>query len=184
MRAFGSCGSAVVGVSGLKRTAGAFGGKGLRGTDIARICRGDGQTRRALPAFVSRALAGAVVVLARILIVEDNLDLLHTMSELLSAEHEVMATDHGERALEMATRDRPDLVMLDIQLPGIDGLETGRLIKSAIGPIPVLVLSARAQNGDARIQDTECCDAFLAKPAPLARIRAKVDELLGQPPHA
>lgn len=118
--------------------------------------------------------------MARILIVEDNLDLLYTMSELLSEEHEVMTTDLGETALEMVIRDRPDLVMLDIQLPGIDGLETGRRIKGSIGPVPILVLSALAQNEDTRhILESGCCDAYLAKPAPLAKIRAKVEELLG-----
>ena len=123
--------------------------------------------------------------MARILIVEDNLDLLRTMSELLSEEHEVMMTDLGETALEMAERDRPDLVMLDIQLPGIDGLETGRRLKGTLGPIPILVLSALAQNEDTRqILESGCCDAYLAKPAPLAKIRAKVEELLGNHRHA
>ena len=118
--------------------------------------------------------------MARILIVEDNLDLLYTMSELLSEEHEVMTTDLGETALEMVMKDRPDLVMLDIQLPGIDGLETGRRIKGSIGPVPILVLSALAQNEDTRhILESGCCDAYLSKPAPLAKIRAKVEELLG-----
>lgn len=123
--------------------------------------------------------------MARILIVEDNLDLLHTMSELLSDEHEVMMTDLGETALEMARESRPDLVMLDIQLPGIDGLETGRRLKDSIGQVPILVLSALAQSDDARhIIESGCCDAYLAKPAPLSKIRAKVEELLGEPRHA
>lgn len=118
--------------------------------------------------------------MARILIVEDNLDLLHTMSELLSDEHEVMTTDLGETALELAERNRPDLVMLDIQLPGIDGLETGRRLRDSIGHVPILVLSALAQNDDTQhILESGCCDAYLAKPAPLSKIRAKVDELLG-----
>ena len=122
--------------------------------------------------------------MARILIVEDNLDLLHTMSELLSDEHEVLMTDLGETALEIAARDRPDLVMLDIQLPGIDGLETGRRLKGALGPVPILVLSALAQNEDTRhILESGCCDAYLSKPAPLSRIRAKVDELLADARH-
>lgn len=118
--------------------------------------------------------------MARILIVEDNLDLLQTMSELLSEEHEVMMTDLGETALEMAEQDPPDLVMLDIQLPGMDGLETGRRLKG-LGPIPILVLSALAQSEDTRhIMESGCCDAYLSKPAPLAKIRAKVEELLGE----
>ena len=122
---------------------------------------------------------------ARILIVEDNLDLLHTMSELLSDEHEVLMTDLGETALEIAERDRPDLVMLDIQLPGIDGLETGRRLKGTLGPVPILVLSALAQNEDTRhILESGCCDAYLSKPAPLSKIRAKVDELLADARHA
>lgn len=123
--------------------------------------------------------------MARILIVEDNLDLLQTMSELLSDEHEVMMTDLGETALEMAEQDPPDLVMLDIQLPGMDGLETGRRLKGSLGPIPILVLSALAQSEDTRhILESGCCDAYLSKPAPLAKIRAKVEELLGETRHA
>ena len=122
--------------------------------------------------------------MARILIVEDNLDLLHTMSELLSDEHEVMMTDLGETALEMAQSQRPDLVMLDIQLPGIDGLETGRRLKGSLGAVPILVLSALAQNEDTReILESGCCDAYLSKPASLSKIRAKVDQLLADARH-
>ena len=75
--------------------------------------------------------------------------------------------------------------MLDIQLPGIDGLETGRRLKGSLGPIPILVLSGLSQNDDKRrILESGCCDAYLAKPAPLSKIRAKVEELLGKTRHA
>ena len=132
-------------------------------------------------ARVYRSSRGRV---ARILIVEDNLDLLHTMSELLSDEHEVLMTDLGETALEIAAQNRPDLVMLDIQRPGIDGLETGRRLKDTIGQVPILVLSALAQNEDTRhILESGCCDAYLSKPAPLSKIRAKVAELLADARH-
>ena len=74
--------------------------------------------------------------------------------------------------------------MLVIQLPGIDGLETGRRLKDSIGQVPILVLSALAQSEDTRqILESGCCDAYLAKPAPLAKIRAKVEELLGDSRH-
>jgi two-component system alkaline phosphatase synthesis response regulator PhoP len=118
---------------------------------------------------------------ARILIVEDNIDLLTILEEVLSADFEVRTAQNGEDAIEIARAFEPDLVLLDLQLPGIDGIETGRIIKSEAAPrfVPILVLTALADVAEhAAIAETGCCDAWMAKPAPLLTIRAKVNELL------
>jgi DNA-binding response OmpR family regulator len=117
----------------------------------------------------------------RILIVEDNLDLQTLLNELLSSDFDVASAGSGEDAVALAQTFQPDLVLLDYQLPGIDGLEAGRRIKEEAAPrfVPVLVLSALADKvaADGALESGGC-DALMAKPAPLAIIRAKVDELL------
>jgi DNA-binding response OmpR family regulator len=118
---------------------------------------------------------------ARILIVEDNRDLLTILEEVLSTDFEVRTAQNGEDAIEIARAFEPDLVLLDLQLPGIDGIETGRIIKrdAAQRFVPILVLTALADVAEqAAIVETGCCDAWMAKPAPLLTIRAKVNELL------
>jgi DNA-binding response OmpR family regulator len=118
---------------------------------------------------------------ARILIVEDNADLLTILEHVLSAEYDVRSAQRGEDAIALAASFEPDLVLLDLQLPGIDGIETGQRIKQDAAPrfVPILVLSALVgvQN-ESDLLSSGCCDAFMAKPAPLPDIRAKVSDLL------
>lgn len=119
--------------------------------------------------------------MARILIVEDNVDLLTILRELLGQEHEVLTTRRGEDAVVEARSFDPDLVILDLQLPTMDGIETGRWIKRELAPrrVPVLALTAMAQAGDPEmILRSGCCDAYLPKPATIDSIRARVSELL------
>lgn len=119
--------------------------------------------------------------MARILIVEDNAELLEILREVMSTEHEVITARRGEDAIVQARIHRPDLVILDLQLPLMDGIEAGRWIKRALAPrdVPVLALTALAQAGDAEsVLRSGCCDAYLSKPTPLPEIRAIVEELL------
>jgi DNA-binding response OmpR family regulator len=118
---------------------------------------------------------------ARILIVEDNADLLAILQEVLSADYDVDTAVSGEDAVVVARSRQPDLVLLDLHLPGIDGVETGLQIKREAAPrfVPILVLTAIADAAEqAVILDSGCCDAYMAKPSPLLTIRAKVNELL------
>lgn len=117
-----------------------------------------------------------------ILIVEDNVDLLHVLKEVLSTEYHVLTARRGEDAVTLARSHRPDLVILDLQLPAMDGIEAGRWIKRELRPdfVPILVLTALAEEGDPKaVLASGCCDAYMAKPAPLDQIRGKVRELLG-----
>jgi DNA-binding response OmpR family regulator len=116
-----------------------------------------------------------------ILIVEDNPELLGLLHELLGKEYHTLTARRGEEAIELARRWRPRLVILDLQLPTIDGIETGRWIKKELGSdrVSILVLTALAGRGDSEaILESGCCDAYMAKPAHLDEIRSKVRELL------
>lgn len=118
--------------------------------------------------------------MAGILIVEDNRDLAAILRELLSQEHEVRTARRGEDALRMVRERAPDLVIMDLQLPGMNGIETGRWIKQEIR-VPILVLTALASAGDPEaVLASGCCDAYMAKPASLAELRRKVNELLAE----
>jgi len=120
---------------------------------------------------------------ARVLIVEDNADLLSILKELLSQDYDVSTARTGEDAIDLAVSVQPDVVILDLQLPSMDGMEAGRWIKTRLAPrhVPILALTALAGAGDAEaILTCGCCDAYMAKPAPLAAIRSKVEELLGE----
>ncbi len=121
--------------------------------------------------------------MAGILIVEDNRDLAGILRELLSREHEVRTARRGEDALRMVRERAPDLVIMDIMLPGMNGIETGRWIKQEVA-VPILVLTALASAGDPEaVLASGCCDAYLAKPASLAELRRKVNELLAERTH-
>lgn len=118
--------------------------------------------------------------MATILIVEDNHDLLRILEQLLSRKYDVVGTTRGGEGIELARAHHPELVILDLQLPDMDGIETGKCIKHELGQdVSILVLSALALQGEAdQVLGSGCCDAFIAKPAPLASIESKVAELL------
>ena len=118
---------------------------------------------------------------ARVLIVEDNSDLLAILRELLSQDYEVQTARRGEDAIALARTFQPNVVLLDLQLPGIDGIETGKWIKRDLAPenVAIIALTALAGAGEQEaILSCGCCDAYIAKPASLPEIRGKVEELL------
>ena len=118
---------------------------------------------------------------ARVLIVEDNPDLLAILRELLSEDYEVETARRGEDAITIARSFRPNVVLLDLHLPGIDGIETGKWIKRDMGAEEVAILALTAVTGPGEreaILSCGCCDAYMSKPASLPEIRGKVEELL------
>ena len=115
----------------------------------------------------------------RVLIIEDNADLLTILEQLLSEDYAVATARRGEEGVTLAMSFRPDIVILDLQLPQMDGIEAGRWIKREVGNVPILVLTALAGKGDPEaILASGCCDAYMAKPASLDAIRARVAGLL------
>jgi two-component system cell cycle response regulator DivK len=105
--------------------------------------------------------------MAIILIVEDNPDnMMLTVMLLEAAGHTVLSAIDAEAGLTLARDERPNLILMDIHLPGMDGLEATGILKrdDATRVIPVIALTAMAMNGDeARIRAAGC-DGYIAKP--------------------
>jgi DNA-binding response OmpR family regulator len=117
----------------------------------------------------------------KVLIIEDNVDLLTILEQLLGEEYDVQTAQGGEDGVALALEWRPDVVILDLQLPQMDGVEAGRWIKRELaGSVAILVLTARVVKDDPEtLLSSGCCDAYMSKPAPLDMIRGRVADLLG-----
>lgn len=118
---------------------------------------------------------------ARILVVDDEADIAGILGALLRrAGHEVRAAGDGLEALEMIGREPPDLVLLDVRMPRLDGLETLRRLRHAPGTarLPVIVLTANAEPADQARALAAGADACVAKPFEAADVLARVRALL------
>ncbi|HEY0820939.1 MAG TPA: response regulator [Rhizobacter sp.] len=105
--------------------------------------------------------------MANILVVEDNPQNLKLAQLVLhKAGHAVLAAENGEIGLQLAHDRQPDLVLMDVQMPGLDGLEVTRRLKAnpSTSHIKVVALTALAMKGDAERILAAGCDAYLAKP--------------------
>ncbi len=105
--------------------------------------------------------------MARVLVVEDNPANMTLATFLLqSAGHTVVTAANAEIGLMLARAEQPDLILMDIQLPGMDGLEATGLLKAdaATRAIPVVALTALAMKGDEERIRAAGCDGYIAKP--------------------
>lgn len=117
----------------------------------------------------------------RILVVEDQEDNMRIMRDLLTdAGFEVIEAVNGNEALSVAEAERPHLILMDIQLPELDGLEATRRIKAnpAIRHIPVIAVTSYALSGDNERAVAAGCDAYFAKPVSPRTLLAKIREYL------
>ncbi|HEY8621216.1 MAG TPA: response regulator [Dermatophilaceae bacterium] len=122
--------------------------------------------------------------MAKILVVEDNPANMKLTSLLLhSAGHSVLSAVDAETALRLARGEQPDLILMDIQLPGMDGLTATTILKQdpATASIPVIALSALAMKGDEERSQTAGCDAYIVKPLRYRGLYAVLDRLLLEP---
>lgn len=119
----------------------------------------------------------------RVLVVDDDeltRDILTTILDL--EQFDVDVAEDGEAALAHVAAQRPDVVVLDVMMPGMDGYEVCRRIKDdpATGDLPVVLLTARDTDDDRRRGHEAGCDAYLTKPfSPLSLILA-IDQLEGE----
>ncbi|MCC7275898.1 MAG: response regulator [Alphaproteobacteria bacterium] len=121
--------------------------------------------------------------MAKILIVEDNemnRDVL--VRRLTRRGFEVLVAVDGMEGMSAAEREKPDLILMDVGLPGIDGLEATRRLKAAEGTraIPVIALTAHAMSDDRAKALDAGCDDYDTKPVDLPRLLGKVDALLAR----
>lgn len=121
--------------------------------------------------------------MATILLVEDNELNRDMLSRRLARQgHRVLIAVDGEQALAMAASEDPDLVLMDVGLPGIDGWEATRRLKAdpATRALPVIVLTAHALASDRKLALAAGCDDFDTKPVDLPRLLAKIDAALAR----
>jgi two-component system, cell cycle response regulator DivK len=119
----------------------------------------------------------------RILVVEDTEDNRRILRDLLTrAGYELIEAVDGESGVAMATTHRPDLILMDIQLPVLDGYEATRRIRANpdTRSIPIIAVTSYALSGDESKVLAAGCDGYVAKPFSPRKILAKVQELLPQ----
>jgi two-component system cell cycle response regulator DivK len=117
----------------------------------------------------------------RILVVEDTEDNRQIMRDLLSsAGYDLVEAVDGAEGVAMAKSQRPDLILMDIQLPVLDGYEATRRIKAdpALSHIPVIAVTSYALSGDEAKTRAAGCDGYVAKPFSPRQLLQKVREYL------
>jgi two-component system cell cycle response regulator DivK len=119
--------------------------------------------------------------MAVVLIVEDNPANMKLSSLLIrNAGHEALCAVDAETGLTLARTEGPDLILMDVQLPGMDGLTATALLKQdpATAAIPVIALSALAMKADEEKSRSAGCDAYIVKPVRYQELYAAMDGLL------
>ena len=116
---------------------------------------------------------------ARILLVEDEASLRIGLTDALEAEgHRVIPATDGEEGLALALKEQPDLILLDLMLPKLDGFALCRELRNRKDTVPILMLTARGLVAD-RVQGLDAgADDYLVKPFSLAELHARVRALL------
>ena len=119
----------------------------------------------------------------RILVVDDEIYIVHILDFSLGMEgYEVITALDGEQALEKARSEKPDLIVLDIMMPKLDGYETCKQLKAEAGTkdIPVILLSAKGRNVDQKIGFEVGADDYITKPFSPRKLVERINAILGQ----
>ena len=122
-----------------------------------------------------------------VLIVEDNELNMKLFNDLVETRgHTILQTRSGIEAVEIARRRRPDLILMDIQLPEVSGLEVTQWLKDdeELRHIPVIAITAFAMKGDEEKILRGGCEAYLSKPISVAKFFETIDHFLGLPARA
>ena len=124
---------------------------------------------------------GVIFISKRILIVEDDPSVLRATSYILEKEgYEVLTAQNGLEGLRKAKQDNPDLLILDVMLPGIDGFEICHSLRaeSQTAQLPILMFSAKGQQADKDTGLRVGADEYLTKPVERSVLISKVEALL------
>jgi CheY-like chemotaxis protein len=118
----------------------------------------------------------------RILVIEDNLDNLTLILDMLeSLGYEVISAVNGRRGIEMAASHHPDIILMDLSLPVMDGWAAAQHLKAtpSLCHIPIIAVSAHAMSGDRERALEAGCDDYLPKPINMAELMVKLTEFTG-----
>ena len=119
----------------------------------------------------------------KILVVDDEIYIVHILDFSLGMEgYDVVTALDGEQALERIQSEKPDLIVLDIMMPKLDGYEVCKTIKSdpATKQIPVILLSAKGRNVDQKMGFDVGADDYITKPFSPRKLVERINQLLGQ----
>jgi two-component system cell cycle response regulator DivK len=119
----------------------------------------------------------------KILYIEDTADNRDLVTQILEGMYDVRTAANGEQGLELAREFHPDVILMDISLPVMDGLTCTRLIREdrVLGDVPVVALTAHCMVGDRERALAAGCDDFLSKPFRFAQLRGVVAAMLEKP---
>jgi two-component system cell cycle response regulator DivK len=120
---------------------------------------------------------------ARILVAEDDADNRRIVVKVLTVEgYETLEAADGRSAVAVAKRERPDLIVMDLAMPGMDGWEASRRLKAdpQTADIPIIALTAFAMRGDEERAREAGCDAYLSKPCRPQTIRDVVRQFVAR----
>jgi CheY-like chemotaxis protein len=119
----------------------------------------------------------------RLLVVEDDPTILNLFLILLEREgYRVATASSAEEGIALAAEQAPDLILMDVALPGMDGLEATRILKSrpATSHIPVVAVTAQAMKQDRELAERAGCSGFIVKPLSTVPFLAEIHRLLDQ----
>jgi two-component system alkaline phosphatase synthesis response regulator PhoP len=123
------------------------------------------------------------VAKGRILVVDDEIYIVHILDFSLGMEgYEVVTALDGEQALERVAEQKPDLIVLDIMMPKLDGYETCKALKSQpeTKDIPIILLSAKGRNVDQKTGFEVGADDYITKPFSPRKLVERINAILGQ----
>src|SRR5215468_8178733 len=129
-----------------------------------------------------RGMEGSGDMAKTVMIVEDNELNMKLFHDLLEAHgYSTVGTRSGTEALDLARRHHPDLILMDIQLPEVSGLEVTKWLKGdpELKAIPVVAVTAFAMRGDEERIRESGCEAYLSKPVPVAQFIETIRHFLG-----
>lgn len=118
----------------------------------------------------------------RILVVEDNSDNMTLIVDVLtSLEYDVIQANDGEHGVQLTEKEKPDLILMDLSLPRMDGWQATAYIKGKpeLKHIPIIALTAHAMIGDKERALQAGCDDYLSKPIDLPELARKLTHYLG-----
>ena len=119
----------------------------------------------------------------RILVVEDQPDNRQIIRDMLAAsDYQITEAENGQEALAVIAKERPDLILMDIQLPVMDGYEATRQIKAnpALRSIPIIAVTSHALNGEEQTARAAGCDDYVPEPYSPRQLLAKIQHCMPQ----